>query len=48
MDEQMIQVLMNLIRTMPCEVNYVVKKKPKGVHITIDITKEEMDSIFNQ
>lgn len=33
---------------MPCEVNYVVKKKPKGVHITIDITKEEMDSILNQ
>ena len=47
MDEQMIQALMNLIRTMPCEVNYVVKKKPKGVHITIDVSKDQMEEIMN-
>lgn len=32
---------------MPCEVNYVVKKKPKGVHITIDVSKDQMEEIMN-
>ena len=39
---------MGILRTMPCEVSYEVKKKPKGVHITIDVTQEQMDAIVRE
>lgn len=45
MDEQMIQALTNLMQTMPCEVTYEVKNEPKGIHIVIDVTQEQMDEI---
>lgn len=48
MNEQMIQALVNLMRTMPCEVTHKVRKNPKGIHIIIDVTQEEMDFIVNQ
>ena len=48
MNEQALQALMNLIRNNNCEVTYEVKKNPQGVHIIIDVTKEEMDKLIKQ
>ena len=45
MNEQMIQALTNLMQTMPCEFSYEVKNEPKGIHIVIDVTQEQMDEI---
>lgn len=48
MNEKQIEALMGILRTMPCEVSYEVKKGPKGVHITIDVTQEFMDELIKQ
>jgi hypothetical protein len=47
MNEQQIQALIGILRSSECEVTYEVKKKPKGVHITIEVTQEEMDALMH-
>lgn len=43
--EQMIQGLNGLLRVAPFELEYRVRKKPKGVHVIIDVTKEQMEAL---
>jgi hypothetical protein len=48
MSKEMINELVNLLRHTKCDVSYEVKDKPQGVHITIDVTQEQMDEIVNR
>ena len=40
MREQAIGVLVGLLREMPFTVDYVVKRKPSGIKVTIEMTRE--------
>lgn len=44
--ERVIQSLASLLRTTPFKVELVVKKKPAGITIIQEVTKEEMDEIM--
>lgn len=46
--EQVIQSLANILRTMPFSVEFKVVKKPKGIKIIHEVTKEEMDAIVEK
>lgn len=47
MSEETINALVNILRHTHCDVSYEVKDRPQGVHITIDVTQEQMDEIVN-
>ena len=46
--EQIIQGLADMMRRMPFQTEFKVKKKPAGIKVTIEVTQEEMDMILNQ
>ncbi len=46
--EQAIQSLANMLRTSPFQVEFKVKKKPKGIKVIIEVTQEQMDGITKQ
>lgn len=46
--EQVIQGLADMMRRMPFQTEFKVKKKPTGIKVTIEVTQEEMDMILNQ
>ena len=45
--EQIIQGLADMMRRMPYQVEFKVKKKPAGIKVTIEVKQEEMDMILN-
>lgn len=46
--EQVITGLADLLRTTPFQVEYRVRKKPQGIHVIIDVTQEQMDTVAKQ
>lgn len=40
--EQVIEGIANLLRTMPFSLEYKVKKKPAGIKVICEMTKEEV------
>ena len=46
--EQVIQDLADMMRRMPFQTEFKVKKKHTGIKVTIEVTQEEMDMILNQ
>ena len=46
--EQTIQSLANMLRTHPFSVEFVVKKKPAGIKIIYEVTKEYMDAMMKK
>ena len=46
--EQTIQVLADMLRTSPFQVEFKVKKKPDGIKVIIEVTQEQMDGIAKQ
>ena len=46
--EQISQGLADMMRRMPFQTEFKVKKKPAGIKVTIEVTQEEMDMILNQ
>jgi intracellular sulfur oxidation DsrE/DsrF family protein len=46
--EQAIQSLANILRTMPFSVEFKVVKRPNGIKIIHEVTKEEMDAIVEK
>lgn len=45
--EQAIQGLSEMLRTMPFQVDFKVKKKPQGIKIVIEVTQEQMDDMVD-
>ena len=43
--EKAIQSLVEILRESPFNVEFKVKKKPKGVRIIYEVTQEQMDEI---
>ena len=43
--EKVIQSLVSLLRTTPFTVEFKVVKKPKGIKVIHEVTKEQMDAI---
>ena len=43
--EQTIQGLADMMRTSPFQVEFKVKKKPAGIKVIIEVTKEQMEGI---
>ncbi len=46
--EQVIQSLAGMLRTSPFQVDFVVKKKPAGINVIIEVTQEQMDRVTKQ
>lgn len=46
--EQVILDLVNMLRVMPFTMKFKVKKKPKGIHIVYDVTREVMDAMIKE
>lgn len=46
--EQVIEGLTGLLRTTQFQVEYRVRKKPKGIHVIIDVTQEQMEAVAKQ
>lgn len=46
--EQVIQSLADMLRTAPFQLEIKVKKKPVGIKIIIEVTREEMDAYQNR
>ena len=46
--EQVIQSLANMMRTTAFTSEFKVVKKPKGIKVIIEVTKEQMDTIMEQ
>ena len=46
--EQVIQGLTNLLQSTPFTVEYKVKKKPQGIKVIIEVTKEQMEALAKQ
>ena len=46
--EQVIAGLADLLRASQFQVEYRVRKKPKGIHVIIDMTQEQMDAVTKQ
>lgn len=36
-----------MLRTMPFQVDFKVKKKPQGIKIVIEVTQEQMDDMVD-
>ena len=45
--EMLIESLASLLRTTPFTVEFKVVKKPKGIRIIHEVTKEQMDAIVD-
>ena len=43
--EQIIQGLADMMRTTSFQVEFVVKKKPAGIKVIIEVTQEQMEGI---
>ena len=46
--EQTIQVLADMLRISPFQVEYKVKKKPAGIKVIIEVTQEQMEGLAKQ
>ena len=46
--EQTIQSLVNILRTHPFSVEFVVKKKPAGIKIIFEATQEYMNQMMEK
>ena len=46
--EQAILGLADLMRTTHFTVEFKVKKKPTGIKVIVDVTKEQMDKVMEQ
>lgn len=46
--ERIIQGLVNMLRRMPFQTEFKVKKKPAGIKIIVEVTQEQMDNIAKQ
>ena len=46
--ERIIQGLVNMLRRMPFQTEFKVKKKPAGIKIIVEMTQEQMDNIAKQ
>ena len=46
--EQIIQWLSEMMRVMPFETEFKVKKKRAGIKIIIEVTQEEMDGMMKK
>lgn len=44
--EQAIQSLADMLRTHPFEVEFKIKKKPAGIKVIIEVTREQMSLIM--
>ena len=46
--EQIIQWLSEMMRVMPFETEFKVKKKPAGIKVIIEVTQEEMGGMTKE
>ena len=46
--EQAIQAIADMMRTTGFDIEFKVKKKPKGIKVIIEVTQEQMDAMVNQ
>jgi len=46
--EQAIQGIAGMLRILPFQVEYKVKKKPAGIKVIIEVTQEQMEGIAKQ
>lgn len=46
--EQAIQSLADILRVHPFKVEYQVKKKPQGIKVIIEVTREYMDAMMKK
>ena len=46
--EQVVQKIADLMRTSPFDVEYRVKKKPKGIKVIIEVTEEQINYVVEQ
>ena len=46
--EQVIQSLAEMLRQTPFTFDFKVKKNPKGIIITYEVTQEQMDAILRK
>ncbi len=46
--ERIIQGLVNMLKIMPFQTEFKVKKKPAGIKIFVEVTQEQMDNIAKQ
>ena len=46
--EQAIQGIADMLRILPFQVEFKVKKKPAGIKVIIEVTKEQMEGIAKQ
>lgn len=46
--EQIIQWLSEMMRVMPFETEFKVKKKPAGIKVIIEVTQEEMNGMMKK
>ena len=46
--EQAIQAIANMMRTTGFDIEFKVKKNPKGIKVIIEVTQEQMDAMVNQ
>lgn len=44
--ELLIESLVDLLKHTPFSLEYVVKKNPKGIKVSIEVTKEQLDEIM--
>lgn len=46
--EQAIQAIANMMRKTRFDIEFKVKKKPKGIKVIIEVTQEQMDAMVEQ
>lgn len=46
--EQKIKGIAEMLRLMPFSIEYVVRKKPKGVKVIVELTQQEIDYLSNK
>ena len=46
--QQAIRGLTDLLQSTPFQVEYTVKKKPKGIKVIIEVTQEQMEAVAKQ
>lgn len=46
--EQAIQAIANTMRDCGFDIEFEVKKKPKGIKVIIEVTQEQMDAMVEQ
>lgn len=45
--EQVIQDIAGLLRVSPFSIEYIVKKRPQGVKIILEVTQEDMNKMIS-